>query len=256
MNFRNKVAFGVFFIVLLSSYFVYFFNLNNFVLYGFIVFCMLVFYFVNYWIFKFNIHPKGFLTILPLPSLLLGGYLLFFDVFVRNLQIFWIYIYVFVFLGLEYYLIINQNILNTWLFEQVGLYRAALNINLFYTVLTYFISSLGIFLIQQDFITKILMSLVLFILLLIIFTNLIEIPFRITMLVLISSIFIYFIVLFLFFLGSIKTENVILVSLGLTILFKTFLTNILYHSYASSIDYILVIIESLAFSFLLFLSSL
>lgn len=257
MNFRNKVLITVFIITFLCSYFIYFFYLDNFVLYGFILFSMLIFYFINYWLFKFNIHPRGFLTILPLPSLFFVAFLLFFNFFIKNLPYLWVIIYISLFILLEYYLIMNQNILNLWMFEHVGLYRAALNINLFYSVFTYFILNIAIFFTPFEFLIKILISLFVFLLLFIIFANLSILNLNLILLIIINSIFLYLLTISLFLLGFLKIENGILIAIAFSILFKTILTNALYSNYAfhSFTDYVLIMIESFLFGILLYISS-
>lgn len=257
MNFRNKVLITIFVITLLCSYFIYFFYLDNFVLYGFILFAMLIFYFVNYWLFKFNIHPRGFLTILPLPSLFFVAFLLFLNFFVKNLSYVWVFSYIFLFILFQYYLIMNQNILNVWMFEHVGLYRAALNVNLFYSVFTYFILNMAIFFTPFEFLIKIFISLFVFLLLFTIFANLSNLNFNLILFIILNSIFLYLLVICLFILGFLKIENGILIAIAFSILFKTILTSALYSNYAfhSFTDYVLVIIESFLFGMLLYLSS-
>lgn len=251
--FLSNLLFYVF-----SAYLVDSLKLNSFSFYAFVVFVSLVYYFVNYWLYSFNVHPIGLLTVLVLPSMLLSSYLLFIYYFALSVGEVWLKIFCMaLFVVLGYYLVLNQNLLNVWYFEGIGLHKMALNINLFYTNLVFAVFAISIFLSRFEFIVKLVVLFVIFVILYVIFSILNEI--RLPLVILSSIFFLFFLVnvFFLFILGFVNFKNYVLVSVALMILFKSMTVSSLYYVKGNLgiMDKITMVLESLIIFALLMFSS-
>lgn len=259
MGFRFKIFLSTLLISALGSYLTYIFDFKDFSFWGVIIVMFFLFYFVSYWVFDFNIAAKGFITVLILPSFFLISFLMIWGTFIKQTS-WWLLMFFsfWAFVLLEYYLMLNQNILNLGLHQPVGLYKAALNINVFYGVLVFFIFSIAVFLTNWWIGFKLVLCLFIFIFLFIIHSFLYEINNVIRFLIVIFSVFVFLIFMILFNLGFVKDRNIILVPMSLSIIFKNVNFMSLYHARVQTKleDYVMVFVESLIVLFLMYLSSL
>lgn len=259
MGFRTKNAIISFVFIGLCILFLNSARLNGFLLYGTIVFMMLINYFILYWLLNFEVHPQGFLTVLALPTITFGSYILIYYNFIRDLDYFYKITLTSAFIILQYYLILTQNILNLYHFENVGLSQAALVVNNFYTIITFFLGVLAIFLTSEltvpiKLLLSIPISLVLY--LAFVFLN------RLEAVQIIYGIGFYICILiifaFLYLSGFINPLNQILIVIALAIIFHN-LTVISLYSFRKVIsinDLLLTVFESILVGFLVYLSSM
>ncbi len=159
MTFRTKNAVVTILFIILCTLFLSITRFTGFILYGTVLFMMIVYYFLIYWMLNFEVSPQGFISVLLLPVLFVGGYYLFYYHFLRDMNIYIAIGSTIVFAIFIYYFILTQNILNTSYFSNIGLTQAALVVNNFYAISTFFIVNLSIFLLPNvQLITKLIAS--------------------------------------------------------------------------------------------------
>lgn len=259
MSFRSKNALISFVFITLCLLFLNIARFSGFVLYGSIVFIMLVYYFLLYWLLNFDVSVQGFITILLLPTITLGAYMLIYYNFIRDLAVLYRIVFTFVFIVLQYYLVLTQNILNLSYFTNVGLSQAALVANNFYTILSFFFVNLSIFLIPEVNIPfKMLFTIVMFVIFYLIFIliNNIEV------LQYYFGIFFYSIAILIYIImyisGFINPISSLLTSIVFSIVFRGITVIALYsfRRVISFFDYLQVVFEAALIAFLIFMSSL
>lgn len=258
MGFRAKNAIITFVFIALCVAFMNAARLNGFVLYGTVVFIMLVNYFILYWLFNFDVHPQGFLTVLALPSITFGAYLLVYYNFIRDIDMVYRIVITLIFILLQYYLVLTQNILNLSHFSNIGLSQAALVVNNFYTIITYFLATKAIFL-TPDITApiKLVLTIPVFLILYIAFMivnniDFLQIIFGVGFYIILIAVF-----SFLYMSGFINPQNLLLIVISLAITFRGLTVISLYSSrkVISIPDFIVNVLESLLVGFLVYLSS-
>lgn len=258
MNFRLK-NFLITFID--SSLFFLFLRIGRFepiVAYGMIAVGMTMFYFLVLWLLNFEVYPLGFITIIFPPTLWFG---------ISSL-IYINYIVEFIWAGQAFYFLVNgvflyyflstQSILNLSYFKNISLSQAAFTSKNFYTILLFFNGLVAIFLVSgMSTITKMLLVIPLFLLVLIPYVILYGVKFKFA---LYSSLFFFWIVfqlLLMYVFDLFLAERVILVCIVLGFVFKgiTILLSYSQKKLFSLYDGMQLLIEAiLCFAILYFMS--
>jgi hypothetical protein len=220
---------------------------EGFILYGTVFVGILLQYFLGFWLLNFDVYPNGFITILLLPAMWLGSFLLIYQNFIIDLPFVYQFIIVSVFLVLQYYFMSTQNILNLAHFRSISLSHAAFTTNNFYTILTFFITNLAIFLLPGTSNTiKLFASFVSFVIILFIFAILNAIE----QIQLFFAIFFYFtfiaILSFLYIVGFIDPQKILLLVIAMSLVFRGVIVLSLYSvkKVISKADYIQSALES------------
>ncbi|BDQ04707.1 MAG: hypothetical protein KatS3mg084_0225 [Candidatus Dojkabacteria bacterium] len=258
MSFRLKSILSVLFFVFVCIFFLENSRLEGFVLYGTIFFMVIMNYFINYWLFDFDLHPKGFLTILLLPAFHLGVYLLIYYNLLKEFSFLYRLLFTLAFILAQYYIVLTQNILNLSHFKNIGLSKAALTVNHFYTVVIFFLAVLAFFLVGElSLVVKLLLTVPVFILLYIIFALINELDNGRIVYTVLLYVFVILILCLLFMSGLIKPYNQILVAMILGILFHNFSVISLYsfRKVVSLPDFFMTILEAILVGALLYFSS-
>lgn len=259
MSFRSKNALVTFLFVALCVVFLSITRFSGFILYGTIFFMVLVYYFLLYWMLNFEVYPQGFVSILLLPSILFGGFMMVYYYFLKDLGIYTPVISTGIFLLLMYYFVLTQNILNTSYFLNIGLTQAALVINNFYSIITFFMASLAVFLIP-DFtlvmklsFTLPLFGLVYFAFVLINNIERIQLWFGIFFYALVIGI-----IILMFFMNFINPISGLIMVIILAVLFRGITVVTLYSSrkVISLLDLTQIFLEAVLIGFFLYLASL
>jgi hypothetical protein len=222
-------------------------RLEGFVLYGTIFVAIATQYFLNFWLYNFNVFPQGFITILLLPSIWFASFILIFVNFIVQLHSLYEIMIIGAFLTLQYYFSTTQNILNLSHFKNISLSQAAFTTNHFYTVLTFFTSNLAVFLLPDlSYVLKLASSLVLFIIIIIIFALLNNVQkIQYTYAIVLYAAIIYAVgILYIF--NFIMLDRLPLIVIALSIIFREIIILILY--YARKVlnpqDYIYLALET------------
>lgn len=259
MSFRAKNALVTFLFITLCIVFLSITRFSGFILYGTIFFMMLVYYFLVYWMLNFEVYPQGFITILLTPVLLLGGYMTVYYYFLRDLTLYIPILSTIFFLGMMYYFILTQNILNTSYSQNIGLTQAALVINNFFSIITFFAANLAIFLIQDfSLIIKLVFTLPFFVLIYLAFVMINNID-RIQYW---FGVFFYAVVIIsivlLYLVNFINPISGLIMVIILAVLYRGITVVSLYSSrrVISFLDLTQIFLESLLIGFFLYLSSL
>jgi hypothetical protein len=186
-------------------------------------------YFLGFWLLNFDVYPNGFITILLLPSVWFGSFLLIYQNFLTDLKLVYQIMVIGGFLILQYYFMSTQNILNISHFKSISLSQAAFTTNNFYTILTFFVTNLAIFLLPGSSNTlKLIASFLSFVIILSIFGVLNNLD----QLQMIYSAFFYFgfifVLAFLYMLGFIDPEKMLLLVIAMSLVFRGVLVLSLY----------------------------
>jgi hypothetical protein len=259
MSFRTKNLLISFIFMFLCLIFLNISSFTGFVLYGTIFFMMLVSYFLVYWLFNFDVYPQGFITILLLPTLTFGSYMLIYYDFVKDLPLLYKVIFTAIFMFMQYYLVLTQNILNVSNFTNVGLSQAALVSNSFYTIWSFFLTNLAIFLIPDIFITvKLIITIPVFIIYYLIFTMVNSIDRYQFIFGGFFYLFIVLIYLVLYVVGFINPLSSLLLVISLAIVFRGITVVALYsfRRVISLFDFVQIFLESVLVGFLVYMTSL
>lgn len=259
MGFRTKNALISFLFIFLCLLFLNIARFSGFILYGTIVFMMLVYYFLVYWLLNFEVYPQGFITILLLPALTFGAYLLIYYNFIKDIGLVYKILFTLIFMVMQYYLILTQNILNLSNFTNVGLSQAALVSNNFFAIIGFFMVNLSIFLIPNLYSPfKILGSFIAFMVVYLIFV----LVNKIENLQLAFGIFFYGVVcivyLILHLTGFINPQSSLLTVISLSIIFRGITVIALYsfRRVISIFDFVQIGFEAVLIAFLVYMSSL
>ncbi len=258
MSFRLKSILSILFFVFVCIFFLENSRLEGFVLYGTIFFMVIMYYFINYWLFDFDLHPKGFLTILLLPAFNVGVYLLIYYNLLKEFSFLYRVFFTLAFIIAQYYIVLTQNILNLSHFKNIALSKAALTVNHFYTVVIFFLAVLAVFLAGElFFVAKLFFTIPIFVLLYLIFAFLNELDIRRMVYTVLLYVFIILILCLLFISGLIKPYNEILVAMVVGIIFHNFTVISLYsfRKVVSVPDFIMTILEAILVGALLYFSS-
>ncbi len=258
MNFRAKnflvsVVVPVIAIVLLNLA-----GFDGFILYGTIILAALIYYFLSFWLYNFNVHPHGFITILVPPVLWYSSFLMIYEFFLIDLRVVFQVAIISMFLALQYYYMSTQNILNISHFRSISLSQAAYTTNNFYTVLTFFTVCLGVFLIPDVMIiVKLGIVFFFFFLLYGIFGTLnhIDFPQLVYGVFLFSTVLLLVAVLFLT--GLFDPGKLILISIFLTLIFRWMVVLTLFptRKLLSTFDYFQFIFEITIGVFILYFAA-
>lgn len=259
MNFRQKNFLISFVFPFLFILFLRVVRFEGFLLYGSIFVGALIMYFLLYWLLNYSVTPIGFITVLLLPVIFWGACVLLYYFFIVKLNPFFELVLVSTFMVLMYYFASTQNLLNISYYKNISLAQAAHTTNNFYTVLTFFLSILALFLIPNvPNLLKLFISVILFTLILFIFVLLHSLDRSEFM----YSIFLYFSVVVLlaviYVLGFIDTNKVILLSVVLGLVFRGVLTFIHYSArkVLSFFDYFQILMELAVITFLIYFVSI
>ncbi len=258
MSFRVKTILSLVLFVSICTFFLQNSRLEGFVLYGTILFMMIMHYFMVYWLFDFDLHPKGFFTILLLPALNVGVYLLIYYNLLKDFSPLYRLFFTLIFIVAQYYVVLTQNILNRSHFENIGLSKAALTVNHFYTVVVFFLAVLAIFLVGELFlIFKVLLTIPVFVLLYIIFAFINGLDYTRIIFTVLIYVFIVLMLCLLFMSGLIKPYNQILVAMIVGIIFHNFSVISLYsfRKVVSVPDFLMTILETVLVGALLYFST-
>jgi hypothetical protein len=253
MNFRVKNFLVSMVFPFLFLLFIKVVKFEGFLLYGTLFVGLIIEYFLVFWLYNFNTSPVGFISILLLPVLFFGSFVIVYYYFIVRLNILFELSFMFSFFVLMYYFLSTQNILNLAQFKSISLAQAANTTNNFYTVLSFFISSLAIFLLPNiPNILRFIISTGIFAVILLIFVLLHNIDrlqyaysifFYISFIAMISIIYV---------LNGINTDKVVLISIILSLIFRGILILLHYSSrkILSAFDYFQIFLELAIITFL------
>lgn len=257
MGFRGKNFLVSFVFPLLFILFLQTARLEGFIFYGTIFVGFLTQYFLIFWLFNFDVYPQGFITLLILPALWFGSFIVIYQGFVIKLSFIYQLVIVLMFLILQYYFVTTQSILNLSHFQNISLSQAAYTANSFYTVLTFFAVNLALFLIPgASNILSLLLTIVSFIVISSIFSALNSIDRSQTLFSNIIYIFVISLLLTIYSFGIINPDKIILLTILLAIVFRNIIILMLYsvRKVLSKTDYAQVVFECGLIGILLFLS--
>lgn len=247
MNFRSKNFLVSFIFPLLFILFLRIAAFDGFILYGTVFVGILMQYFLGFWLLNFDVYPNGFITILLMPAIWFGSFLLIYQNFIIDLNVFYQIIIIGVFLVLQYYFMSTQNILNLAHFKNISLSQAAFTTNNFYTILTFFVANIAVFLLPG--LTnpiKLAASFVFAVMILFIFSVLNKIDHLQTA----YSAFFYFgltfILAMLYMLGYINPDKILLLVMAISLAFRGIIVLSLYSvkKVIALSDYIQIVLEA------------
>lgn len=207
---------------------------------------VIVEYFLVFWLLNFEVHPQGFITVLLLPAIWLASFLLIFQNFITKLDVIYQILIIAGFLFFQYYLLSTQSILNLSHFRNVSLSSAAYTTNNFYTVVTFFISILGIFLLPDvSNLLRFGLSIIAFGIIMLIFILLNQISLRHYAYALFLYISFILVLSVIYASGFINPENILLLVIVLALMFRGIIILILYSEkkIISLYDYVQLIFE-------------
>lgn len=257
MSFRVKNGLVSFIYMALCILFLSIARFNGFLLYGTVVFMMLIYYFLVYWLFNFDVYFQGFVTILLLPAILFGSYLLIYYNFIKEIQIIYQILFTGVFVVLLYYLVLTQNLINRSHFTNVSLSQAAIIVNNFYSIFGFFLACLSIFLVpDMSNITKIVVSILIFAAFYGIFVLVNSIEYIQFFFGMFSYVIFAAILILLYVSGSINPSTSVLTVLSMTVFFRG-VTVISLYSFRKVInwpDILQILAEALVVGFITYLS--
>jgi hypothetical protein len=259
MNFRLKNFFVSVLFPILMVLFLRNAKFEGFILYGTVFVGVVVQYFLCFWLLNFELFPQGFVTILILPALWFGSFLLIFETFILKLNLVYQIVVTAVFLGFQYYFMITQSILNIAHFKNVTLSQAAYTTNNLYTILTFFLANLSLFLLNDlNVFIKFVISGILFAVILLIYMLLNNINKSQFFFSVASYTFTLLILSFIYSTDVIDSSRILFLVMILGLVFKGFMTLVQYSSrkVLSIVDYSQVFIEYILIFFILFKSLL
>lgn len=257
MNFRFKnflvsVLFPILMVLFLRNA-----KFEGFILYGTVFVGIVIQYFLYFWLLNFEVFPQGFVTILVLPTIWFGSFLLIFETFILKLNLAYQVLITIIFLSFQYYFMITQSILNIAHFKNVTLSQAAYTTNNLYTILTFFLANLSFFLLNDlNVFYKFLASGILFAITLLIYILLNNINKSQFFFSVASYGFILLILSFAYSTDIMDPTRVIFLVMALGLVFKGFITLIQYSSrkVLTLVDYSQVLAEYILIFFILFKS--
>lgn len=256
MNFRLKNFLIVSIYLIFSCIYFSITSPSGFVLYGSLIFMITVFYFLVYWLLNFEVLLEGLVSILIPPSVFVGGYLMTYNFFIKDQSLTLIFISIVFMIILTYYFLLTQNILNISCYQNIGLSQAAFVVNNFYSVISFFITILGVLLLPETLLfVRFIITIFVFVILFLPFAVINQIDKLHIFYSILNYSSIILILCFSYMLNFINPDNIVLFSVILSIVYRgiTVVSQYSVRKVLSIMDLLQIIFESILIGFFLYL---